>query len=355
MMSSNDIGRPENTRKILVVRLGAMGDIIHTLPAVASLKRALPQAELTWAIEPRWAPLVEGNPFVDQVFPLAIKEWRENPLSAATRADFRQARRRLRAANYDLAVDFQGLLKSAVVTFLSRAERVIGFHRDEARESLSAAFYSNRVKTGARHVVEKYRRLAWAAAGRPVSEKDDDLVFPLPQGQREASLPPGDFVLASPLAGWGSKQWPLEYYADLAALIFRESGMPLVIDGPPTDEPRLQRIVDAAPAGSCLLHISSLQGLIAATRAARAVVGVDSGPLHLAAAVAKPGVAIFGPTEPERNGPAGQSFRVLRSPQAKTTYKRNDEIDPAMASIRPAEVWENLQTVLSGEKAPARS
>ena len=162
--------------------------------------------------------------------------------------------------------------------------------------------------------------------------------FPLPPGQPHSDLPEGDFVLASPLAGWRSKQWPAEHYRALAIRLRRELAIPLVINGPAGT---IFRDIPEA-----LLHTSGLPGLIYATRRAAAVIGVDSGPLHLAAALGKPGVAIFGPTDPARNGPYGESFQVMRSPSAVTTYKRGGSIDESMRQVTPDEVFEALRTLL---------
>jgi heptosyltransferase-1 len=165
------------------------------------------------------------------------------------------------------------------------------------------------------------------------------VVFPLPPGSPEGDLPAGDFVLASPLAGWAGKQWPLEHYRALAARLAEECSVPLVLNGPPGAPFR-----NVEPA---LTHYSSLAGLIHATRRATAVVGVDSGPLHLAAALSKPGVAIFGPTDPARNGPYGNSLDVLRSSSAGTTYKRGAAIDPSMQLVSPDQVFDILKAALS--------
>ena len=210
--------------------------------------------------------------------------------------------------------------------FAARPDRIFGFHQSQLRERAAALFYSNKTVSGAAHVVDKNLDLA-AAAGAATLLR----TFPLPAGRPEGALPPGDFVLASPLAGWRGKQWPVEHYQALAALLDRELGVPLVLDGPP---------------GSGLEHCSGLPGLIHATRRAAAVVGVDSGPLHLAAALGKPGVAIYGPTDPARNGPYGDSLRVLRSPAAVTTYKRGRSIDEAMRAVSPAQVFEALKAML---------
>ena len=302
--------------RILVVRLGSMGDVIHALPAVAALKQGFLGSHLTWVIKPQWTPLLESNPFVDQVIPFRR--------SASGLADLFG---RLRREKFQLAVDFQGLFQSALIARASRAEKVVGFHRTQARESLASFLYSHAVRTTSAHRVDSCLELASAAGASAIVN-----VFPIPAGSEEGSLPEGKFVLACPLAGWGSKQWPLEYYAELAAGL----DMPLVVNGPPQSAATLARIAGA------LVHLSGIPGLIHATRRAHSVVGVDSGPLHLAAALSKPGVAIYGPTDPASHGPYGGSLRVLRSPDAVTSYKRLTDYDPSMRAIRPADVLEAL-------------
>jgi heptosyltransferase-1 len=315
---------------ILVVRLGAMGDIIHTLPAVRALKLGHPDFRLVWVVEPKWAPLVEENPFVDRV--LLLRRDSLAGLLASLRA--------LRETSYDFAVDFQGLLKSALVTYAAHAGRVFGFDASQVRERAAALFYSRKIVSPAAHVVDRNLDLA-AAAGAAAAHPP---IFPIPPGRPEGSLPPGDFVLASPLAGWGSKQWPLANYRALAARLQSELGIPLVLNGPPG--------VPWGPIDPAIPHYSTLPGLIHATRRATAVLGVDSGPLHLAAALAKPGVALFGPTDPGRNGPYGGSLRVLRNPSAHTTYKRGAASDESMQQISPGQVFEALRAVLGERRCP---
>jgi heptosyltransferase-1 len=340
-MSFDGTSPADEPRQILVVRLGALGDIIHTLPAVVRLKCSFPRASITWAVEPRWAPLLVDNPYIDEVIPLPIPEWRKRVFSAATRREFADVRFRLRATGFDLAIDFQGLLKSALVTYFSRAERVFGFDRQSAREKLAASFYSDPVRMTVAHVVERNLVLA-AAAGAKRGELD----FPLPGGVPSDSLPSGDYVLASPVAGWKSKQWPAEHYLELADRLWSERQMPLVIDCGPGDREIAESLAAEAADGAIRIHISPLEGLIAATRRARAVVGVDSGPLHLAAALGIPGVAIYGPTDPARNGPYRSRVQVLRAAGAEITYKRADTIHPSMRAILPADVWGVLRPLL---------
>ena len=298
-----------------MVRLGAMGDIIHTLPAAAALKNSFPQGHLTWAVEPRWTPLLESNRYIDRI--VAVD--RRSPLASI---------RALRENQYDVAVDFQGLIKSAVAARFAGAPRVVGLHHTQAREGRwTSLFYTETVLTHSPHMVDMRLELA-AAAGALINTP----LFSIPAGRAEGDLPDGDFILASPLAGWRAKQWPLAYYRDLVALLRREFGIPLVVDGPASARAELAEIVGAIP------HYSGLPGLIHVTRRATAVIGVDSGPLHLAAALNKPGVAIFGPTDPARNGPYGASIQVLRSAQAQTTYRRGSGYDSSMVAIRPEEV-----------------
>jgi heptosyltransferase-1 len=310
--------------QILVVRLGSMGDVIAALPAVASLKHSIPHSKITWVIDPKWSLLLEGNPYVDSVL----------HLDRRTFTGLRNAWRQLRSSRFDFAVDFQGLVKSALVATLARPERIFGFNAAYARESPASWFYSTKVPIRSYHAVERNLDLAAAAGASNILR-----TFPLPPGERQAELPEGDFVLASPLAGWGAKQWPLDHYTTLAKKLRRECDMPLVLDAPyPLD------------VQGTLSHVSTLAGLIYATRRATAVVGLDSGPLHLAAALGKPGVAIYGPTDPARHGPYGGTISVLRSPEAVTSYRRTPEPDASMRGITPDQVFEALAPIFATHK-----
>ncbi len=317
--------------RILVVRLGAMGDIIHTLPAVATLKHSFPGSRLTWIVEPRWACLLDGNPFVDRVILLDRHSF----------AGLRSAWSELRRERFDLAADFQGLVKSALVASLARPDRIFGWHRSHLRERPAGLFYSNPVRSRAAHIVDRNLELATAVGATSLLH-----TFPLPPGKPEGELPAGDFVLASPMAGWNAKQWPLPFYNDLARKL-GERGLPLVLNAPPERAATLAEAPEAWP------HLSGLGGLIHATRRARAIVGVDSGPLHLGAALAKPGVAIFGPTDPGRNGPYGNSMKVLRSSRALTSYKRRTTVDSSMLDISVEAVYEALNEHLARRERPA--
>ena len=301
---------------ILVIRLGAMGDIIHALPAVASLKLSFPQRKLHWLVARKWMPLLRGNPYVDEVI----------PFDRGGFASLLSSWRQLRDLKPDLAIDFQGLLQSSISGRIAKPRAFLGFDRSVARESLASLLYSQRVAVTGPHRIQRNLQLVAAAGASTLTE---DAWIPL--GNPEGGLPSRPFVLASPFAGWASKQWPLKSYDRLGSILKGE-GLELVLNLPEQQAVQLQNL------SGLRLHTSSLEGLIDATRRAWAVVGVDSGPLHLAAALAKPGVALFGPTDPAQTGPFKSKMMVLRSSGVQTTYKRHHRVHASMAGISPEQV-----------------
>ena len=308
-------------QRILVVRLGAMGDIIHTLPAVCGMRNKWPQAHITWLVDSKWSYLL-GKVRVDRILELN----RRDP------ASIWQVLKTLHAERAHWAIDFQGLIKSAVPARIG-APKVVGFHQDFLREKPAALFYTQKVRPHSRHIISRNMDLSEACGGHLSAE------FPLPDGHPEGELPEKPYVLASPLAGWASKEWPLERYAELAPML-SEVGVRLVVNGPPSAAAQLEACRPAH------IHLSGLPGLIHATRGASAVVGLDSGPLHLAACFPKGGVALFGPTDPERNGPWAGSIGVVRRPDARTTYKRRGTVDESMRQITAREVFDALMKYL---------
>lgn len=311
-------------KRILIVRLGAMGDILHALPAAASLKGG-GGVEITWVVKPQFRELLDGGGLADRIVEFRRCGWSE------LRASWRE----LRDTSYEAAVDFQGLVQSALTARASRAQRVYGFAFQDLREKAAGLFYDVRVRAETRHVVEKNLEVALAAGAR-----ERVIAFPLPQGRQEGVLPRGRYVLAAPFAGWISKQWPGERYAELGRMLQQRLGVTLVVNIAPAQAAALERMEAMA------VHVSSISGLIHATRNAAAVVGVDSGPLHLAAALGVSGVALYGPTDPGRNGPYSPAIRVLRAPGFATSYKREDEIHGSMRAISAEAVFAALSEVL---------
>ena len=299
-----------------------MGDILHAMPAVDRLRRALPKAEITWVLEPRWMPLLAGTGLANHLLPLD----RRDLLSVWIAAKW------LRKWKPDIAIDFQGLWKSALTALVSGAGRRIGFTSRQLREPEAGVLYTDTLESKNHHVV--LRNLDLVAKLAP----DTPTRTIGPKGFPEGKLPEGNFVLAAPYAGWKSKQWPIERYIEIGKRLKESHQMQLVMNVMPGAE---------LPASEFLWrHESGMEGLIDATHRAHAVLGLDSGPLHLAALLGKPGLALFGPTDPARNGPHGSTVRVLRSSGTATTYKRDNEISESMIRLDVDRVWESLEEVL---------
>jgi heptosyltransferase-1 len=318
---------------ILVIRLSAMGDIIHALPAVASLKKSFPQSHVAWLVAPKWMPLLEGNPFINELIPFRRHGVRELKASWI----------RLRALKPDFAIDFQGLVQSAFAGRAAQPKMFYGFDSSVAREPLASVFYTHRIAVRGPHRVDRNLQLANAAGARELTQDAW-----LPCGRDEGPLPSSPFVLASPFAGWTSKQWPLENYEALAERLNRE-GLELIANVPE------HRAREVSGFRHVRLHTSSIAGLIAATRRSTAVIGLDSGPLHLAAALHKPGVALFGPTDPGRTGPYGGSMTVLRAEETETTYARHHAIHPSMEAIPVEQVVEALMRSIATHRVASHS
>ena len=310
----------ESQSGIAVIRLSAMGDIIHTLPAAASLKQSFPDRKLVWIVAPRWMPLLEGNPYIDELVPF------ERSGFGALKSSWR----RLRKIEAGLVLDFQGLVYSALLARAIQPEAIYGFHRSVARESLASLFYTHRIPVRGPHRVERNVQLVEAAGGRRLTH-----TAWIPPGAPEDSTPEGPFILAAPFAGWAGKEWPLEKYEALGKRLHAE-GIDLVANIPAHRAGEVMKLKHVRP------HTSTIRGLIAATRSATAVLGVDSGPLHLAAALGKPGVGLFGPTDPACTGPYGGSMSVIRAQDVKTTYKRHARIHASMRAISVDQVFRAL-------------
>jgi heptosyltransferase-1 len=308
---------PLAPRKLLIVRLGSMGDIIHTLPAVTALRSAFPEAILGWVVEECWAELL---------CPLSTQTWEQ------IAAGFSE----LRAQRYELAVDFQGAVRSALIARWSGAPVVYGF--TQPRENVASMFYSRQVSARGSHVVEQNLSLAEGVVRR--SLKLPKLQFPRDQAvedryeERFGNF--GDFALLNPGAGWGAKRWPSERYGHVAKALAAEGMKSLINFGP--GEERLMQEVESASGGAATGVACSLTELIALTRRAHVFVGGDTGPMHLAAALGIPVVAVFGPTNPARNGPFGTRSIVLRSPISPTSHARRAQPDPGLLEISADEV-----------------
>ncbi len=337
--------------RVLIVRIGAMGDVLHAMPAVAALRARHPEWFIGWAIEPRWSDLLQiaGDPndlqqiegrfdapaLVDRWYSVATGEWKRRPLSLKTRSEVNGLRDVLRGDRYDLCVDLQGSVKSAVVGRMARAAVFAG--PANPRERVARWLYGQQLETTAAHVVEQACQLLGAAVGEvlrparvalPMDEMDEHWADGIVGGER--------FCMVSPGGGWGAKMWPAERFGRVAAALGR-AGVPTVVNTSRAGSVEADRCV-AHSEGFARAVPCSVGQLVALARRAAVVIASDTGPLHLAAALERPVVAVFGPTDPARNGPYGTRSRVLRDAASATSYKRVSEVDAGMLRIEVDEV-----------------
>ena len=297
--------------RFLIVRLGALGDIVHAIPVAAALRRVHPQARIDWLVGERMREILDLVPVIDRRLAL--------PDGVALLEPIRELRR----ARYDVAIDVQGLLKSAVLARASGARRVIGFSRSYVRETLARLFYTEAHDPGrgglldrgeVRHIVEinlgLLERLG-ISGGQPEFpiEHVDSQVARVVQEQTE-----GRYALLNPGAAWPNKRWPPDRLGAIAAMLRDRFDLRSVVLWGPGEEALAARVAAESRGSAVVSPKTSIADLVALTRGARLMVSGDTGPMHIASAVGTPLVGLFGPTRPERNGPISRAdISVSRS------------------------------------------
>jgi heptosyltransferase-1 len=309
--------------RILIVKLGSIGDIVHTLPSLAAIRRALPNAEISWVVERRSTEILRDNPILDRLIEVDTKALRRGLMSGETLRAPRQQLRRLRASAFDLALDFQGLLKSATIARLSGARRIFGFSREGLREPPSRFLLSRTVKVPKQtHVIRKGLELVRGALGVPIPENASDLEFPIAISathEREANeVAAGeDYAILNPGGGWPTKLWSAERFGALADELWAQHGLHSLVTYGPGEAELAQTVLRNSKSDRARAVSLSLKGFYALARNARIYIGGDTGPTHLAVAARTPIVGLFGPTEWWRNG----------SPYADDICVERNEID----------------------------
>jgi len=331
--------------RFLVVRLGSLGDIVHTFPAVAGLRESFPKAEIVWLTHPRWKPLVESSELAAEIWETETRSYKS----------VREIIGRIRKNQFTAAIDYQGLWKSASLPFLGGIPRRIGFSSQTIREFAVPVLYTDRVRCVLTHIVEQNGELSQRAGARngvaPVALSVPSIqeVFVL---QLLRGFAIERYVVLSPAGGWRSKCWPPDRYGTLCQRIADTLGLRCVLNYGPGEDDFASAVKAASGRADPIAYNGSLPQLMALLRNAVCIVGGDTGPLHLAVALGTPAVAIFGPTDPARNGPyrpgdpsgkAPSPDVVLRSPHAVTTYKRGDQAAPSILEIDVDAVFEAVR------------
>jgi heptosyltransferase-1 len=337
-------------QRILIVRLSAMGDIIHTLPAATALRNAFPDAILGWVVEERWAellctirsprsgPRTPQRPLADRIHLANTARWRSSFFSNHTWEQIASGLSDLRSVRYQVAVDFQGAIRSALLARWSGAPTIYGYA--QPRENVASMFYTRPVSARGTHIIEQNLHLASVVAGEEFAApriqypRDNNAETACERRLAEHNI--DRFVILNPGAGWGAKQWPPDRFGSVAAQLAEHGFKSLINFGPGEEE--LVKAVERSSNGAAQALSCSITELIAVTRRAALFIGGDTGPLHLAASLGVPVVGIYGPTNPARNGPYGTRSIVLRSAASVTSHSRRSQPEEGLLTITSDDV-----------------
>ncbi|MBI4454331.1 MAG: lipopolysaccharide heptosyltransferase I [Acidobacteria bacterium] len=301
----------------LIVRLSAIGDVVHTLPALMDLRASYPESEIDWLVESASAPLLTNSDAVSQVIEISTKDWRRAPLATQTWREIYRTIQRLRNRHYDVALDFQGLWKSAFLAWVSGATEVLGIGTADLRESSTHILYHRQAKpAGKVHRIERNRLLLTLLGVTPSgpARYPSRLWSPSDQSRVDSLLRtiPANFVVVNPGGGWQTKLWPAERFGKLARWINEKYGYAIVCTWGPGEGRFVEILQDHAspvPIFPLTLSITEFACLV---RYAHMFIGGDTGPMHIAAAYSVPVLAIFGPTTVESNGPYQTPHQVAQ-------------------------------------------
>jgi len=293
--------------RVLIVKLGSIGDIVHTLPALAALRAELPQAEISWVAERSAAEILKDNPVLDRLIEVDTKALRRGLMSGETLRAPRQQLRRLRASAFDVALDFQGLIKSASIARLSGARRVFGYARAGLREPASSVFLSKRISIPPHtHVIRKALLLLQGALGISAPA---EISFPIgvtreaeAEADRAAASAGENYAILNPGGGWPTKLWSAERFGGLSDLLWASYRMRSLVTYGPGEEDLAEKVRRSSRSEKATPVSLSLKGFYSLAKRARVYVGGDTGPTHIAVAAGAPIVGLFGPTEWWRNG-----------------------------------------------------
>ncbi len=339
------------SRQILIVKTSSMGDVLHTLPAVTDLSRTDPNLQIDWVVEERFAMIPRWHQAVREVIPVALRRWRKSGWQRGWVKECRQFLRQLRAREYDLIIDAQGLIKSAVWTRLARGQRC-GLDWSSARESLASIAYQQKIQvTYQQHAVKRLRELVAKAGGYSVPNTAPD--YGIDRQQFAKPVATRNVVLIHGTT-WESKHWPEAYWIALAQQLESAGFKVQVCWGSPAEFERSQRIVQTCTNAEILPPLD-ITGVAAVLANASAAVAVDTGFMHLADALAVPLLTLFGPTHPQRHGPYAQLDFALspNHPACVPCHKRQCHYASAtsqrpacLGELTPAKVWQQFQQLL---------
>jgi heptosyltransferase-1 len=337
-MKNMGIAKPP--KKILIVKPSSLGDVVHSLPFLDSIRTGFPKSEIHWVIAKGLEGLLEGHPMISSLVVINKDMWKKVSGTGETVREIRQLFRRLRGEGYDMVIDLQGLLRSGLIAMCTGAPLRVGFA--EAREG-STFFYNRKVSADRNmHAVERYLRVAGE-----LGCSSRDVIFPFPLMKKgvkrikEVKTSLKDYVIMVPGARWDTKIWPAESFGRLASMLPLKS----VVVGSGKDVPIADRIVEMSRGRAVsFAGKTTLRELVEIMRYADMVISNDSGPMHIAAALNIPVAALFGPTSPDRTGPYGKGHVIIRSGvECSPCFRKRCGDLKCLAEISAEEVFEKIR------------
>ena len=340
--------------KILIIKTSSMGDVIHTLPALTDAVTAYPEIEFTWVVEEAFQQIPLWHPAVKKVIPVALRRWRKNIIKTFFNGQWRKCKRQLRAEKYDYVIDAQGLVKSAFLTRSTCGLRC-GYNKKSIREPL-ATFAYQKVYSVSKdlHAITRIRQLFAQALHYKIDLDNVRYNLQLPQTDISQFSLPKQYCLFIPNTTWTTKHWPISYWRQLIELLAAKNITVVIPGGYAHELPKIQAI--AVGFANCIvLQKTSLDQLAMIIKNAQAIVSVDTGLSHLAAAIERPTIVLYGPTDPVSIGTKGEnqihlqaSFACAPCLQKECSYKDPSDVRPAcFTTINPSRVWQQLQPLLN--------
>ncbi len=341
---------------ILIVKLSAIGDVIHTLPSLAALRKLYPDAHITWVVEEAAAGLVQNHPHLNTVLISRRKSWLKDFSNGEICRPLREIRsflRELRTRPYDLVIDFHGLFKSALIVLLSSGKRKLGY---DSLQELSGLFYNEKIPEDMnKHAVDRYLDFPRYRGAKIVSPEftlpsDNDAKARVQSTLENNGLENKKFIAINPVAYWETKLWDNEKFARLADAIIAKLNIEVVFTG--SEKGSIEKILTLMKSkGGNLGGETTLTELAYLYKKALLVITTDSGPMHLAAAVGTPVIALFGPTDPKRTGPYGEGHTIISTDlPCSPCFLKNCSTKKCMQDISPQQVMAAIEERLKGGK-----
>ena len=352
---------------VLIVKVSSLGDVIHTLPALTDARKAIPNIKFDWVIEEAFVEIPAWHTAVNKVIPVALRRWKKNILKMIFSQEYRNFKRNLKDTKYDLIIDAQGLLKSGLISSIAQG-KVVGLDKNSAREKLATRFYDEcYAVSGQQHAVERTRKLFSQALGYNLNNLE--LNYGLSFEQFAAKNNETNIITKKSLyflhgTTWETKLWPEQYWIKLGVIAVDNGYHVNLLWGDDKEQQRAKRIAESIP-NATVMNRLSLTEIASKLLQADIVIAVDTGLAHLAAALDRPTIALYGASNTEKTGTYGRkqihlSASLSCSPcLKKQCYYQGEDLSesekqeiftvnpPCFATIPPSKVWQSITELMA--------